>query len=57
MGYTHNTRASKGCKGNPSDLYYCPHSLSPRSLAWIEFMLCVITLILSVTWVRVARKG
>ncbi|KAH9037256.1 hypothetical protein EDB85DRAFT_1937381 [Lactarius pseudohatsudake] len=57
MGYTHNARAGNGCKGNPSDFYYCPHFLSPRSLAWIEFMLCVITLFLSITWVRATRLG
>ncbi|KAN0135708.1 hypothetical protein V8E53_006599, partial [Lactarius tabidus] len=41
MGYTHNTKTGKGCQGNPSEFYFCPHLLSPRSLAWIEFILCV----------------
>ncbi|KAF8271478.1 hypothetical protein EI94DRAFT_1720655 [Lactarius quietus] len=52
MGYAHNTRAGKG-----SHVQQLPVLAIPTSLAWIEFMLYVFTLIISVTWVRAARKG
>ncbi|KAI9453995.1 hypothetical protein F5148DRAFT_448451 [Russula earlei] len=55
VGFVHNTRARKSCGGIPSDLY-CSHYLSPGSLAWMEFMLCAVTLILASIWVRASRS-
>ncbi|KAI0304965.1 hypothetical protein BC826DRAFT_979168 [Russula brevipes] len=54
IGFVHNTRARKSCRAYPSDLH-CPHYLSPASLAWMEFALCVVTLVLAVIWVRASR--
>ncbi|KAI0257638.1 hypothetical protein BJV78DRAFT_1163982 [Lactifluus subvellereus] len=56
MGFVHNTKTRKSCRGIPSDIY-CSHYLSPESLAWVEFMLCVVTLIIALMWVRASRKG
>ncbi|KAH9984677.1 hypothetical protein BJV74DRAFT_586411 [Russula compacta] len=56
FGLVHNTRASKSCRGIPSDLY-CSHYLSPGSLAWMKFALCVVSLVLASVWVRASRTG
>jgi len=54
IGSVHNARARNGCKGIPLDLN-CPHYLSPSSLAWTEFVLCLVTLILAIMWVQASR--
>jgi len=56
LGFAHRTRARRSCRGIPSDLH-CPHYLSPGSLAWMEFVLCVVTLVLATMWVRASRTG
>ncbi|KAF8481102.1 hypothetical protein DFH94DRAFT_738066 [Russula ochroleuca] len=56
IGSVHNKRARKSCTGMPSDLR-CTHYISPGSLAWMEFVLCIVTLILAILWVRVSRFG